>query len=135
MTAAGRARPSGRPAGSMPRRARPAATGVGTMLVVVLALALAAAPATAGVEIRPAAPDTTDAGGAGSSLTARWPLLIDASQRAAVGAAVERTLDLPRRGLLVALPAPSRPRIAPVPEADPRPRDLTMFGRRQTDGG
>ncbi len=106
----------------------------GQALVWCLVLALVLAPATT-VPVAAAFDLTRTAPGPDAlDLTARWPLLLDASTRTLAPAGGERAL--PRA--LRRAPAPRRrpcSRFAAKPGARPRPRSLPELGRRQTDGG
>ena len=106
----------------------------GQALAWCLVLALVLAPATTAPGPAPIdltrtapAPDALD-------LTARWPLLLDASTRTLAPAGGERALPRGQRRA----PAPRRRpcrRFAAKPGTRPRPRSLPELGRRQTDGG
>lgn len=99
--------------------------------LVVVALAVAPLAPNPGPTERVALGSEVPAAG----LTARFPVLADASQRLLLGLGAERGALAPQRGVLMALAAaPERRAPAPV-ESVTRPPALTELGRRQSDGG
>ena len=114
-------------------RLRPARES-GQALAWCLVLALVLAPATT-VPV-PTSVDLTRSAPAPDALdlTARWPLLLDASTRTLAPAGGERALPRAQRRA----PAPRRRpcrRFAAKPGRRPRALSLPELGRRQTDGG
>lgn len=107
-------------------------TRAGAALVWALVVALAFAPATTAPAQRAAMPPVDDAGAL--DLSARWPILLDASTRVLAPHGGERALARTQRRPTLPLrlrPARARPREGLAP----RRRELSELGRRQTDGG
>ena len=105
----------------------------GPALVWALVLALAIAPATAAPTPGGPAERPLD-GPSALDLSARWPVLLDASTRTLAPAGGERSLPRAQRTQR----APRRDQRAPAaarPRERVRPRSLPELGRRQSDGG
>ena len=101
-------------------------------LVWSLVLALALAPAT--TVPRAVTPEPVSGDHDLLDLSARFPVLLDASTRTLAPAHGERTLPRAQRRPLTPRRQPSL-RCASAPRALPRALTLPELGRRQSDGG
>ncbi len=103
-------------------------TGLTWLLVLALTLAPAfTVPTARAAEPAPEAPVTLD-------LSARWPVLLDASSRTLAPAGGERALPRAQRRPATPRRRPC-PRFVPAAAALPRAPRLPELGRRQDDGG
>ena len=105
----------------------------GLVVVWALVAALAFAPATTVPHVAGPSDAPVD-GPSALDLSARWPILLDASTRTLAPAGGERSLPraqrtrrVPRRSARVGSAARPRERV--------RPPSLPELGRRQSDGG